>query len=39
MSIELTRDYLVIDGKKTLIYGGDLSYCRIPRRLWKERIM
>ena len=39
MSIELTRDHMIIDGKKTLIYGGDLSYCRIPRRLWKERIM
>ena len=39
MSIELTRDHMIIDGKKILIYGGDLSYCRIPRRLWKERIM
>ena len=39
MSIELTRDYLVIDGKKSFIYGGDLSYCRVPRRLWKQRMM
>ena len=39
MSIKFTKNCLIIDGKKTLIYGGDLSYSRVPRRLWKERII
>lgn len=39
MSIEIKQNYLEIDGKPTFIYGGDLSYCRVPRRLWKDRML
>lgn len=38
-SIEVKRDYMMIDGKPVFIFGGDLSYCRVPRRLWKDRIL
>ena len=38
-SIEVKRDYMTIDGKPVFIFGGDLSYCRVPRRLWKDRIL
>lgn len=38
-SVAVTRDYMMIDGKPVLIYGGDLSYCRVPRRSWKDRIL
>ena len=37
--VEVQRDYLVIDGKPVFIYGGDLSYCRVPRKYWKDRIL
>ena len=37
--IEVKKDFIEINGEKVFIYGGDLSYCRIPRRSWKERIL
>lgn len=39
MNITVCRDYLEINGKPVFIYGGDLSYCRVPRRCWKERML
>lgn len=39
MNITVCRDYLEIDGNPVFIYGGDLSYCRVPRRCWKERML
>ncbi len=38
MDIHVTRDYLEIGGKPVFIFGGDLSYCRIHRRSWRERM-
>lgn len=37
--VEVKRDYMMIDGKPVFIYGGDLSYCRVPRRYWKDRML
>ena len=37
--VEVKQDYMLIDGKPVFIFGGDLSYCRVPRRLWKDRIL
>jgi len=31
-------DYLIIDGRPRFIYGGDLNYCRMRRRWWRDRI-
>ena len=39
MNLTVQKDYLEIDGKPVFIYGGDLSYCRVPRKYWKERIL
>lgn len=39
MELNVKRDYIEIDQKPVFIYGGDLSYCRVPRRLWKERML
>ena len=39
MDLTVQKDYLEIDGKPVFIYGGDLSYCRVPRKYWKERIL
>jgi len=37
--IDVERDFLVINGKPVFLYGGDLSYCRVPRRSWKARML
>lgn len=37
--IEVKQDYIEIDGKPVFIYGGDLSYCRVPRSQWKDRML
>ncbi len=39
MNITVCMDHLEIEGKPVFIYGGDLSYCRVPRRCWKERML
>ena len=39
MNLNVQKDYIEIDGKPVFIYGGDLSYCRVPRRHWKERLL
>lgn len=39
MNLTVQKDFLEIDGKPVFIYGGDLSYCRVPRRYWKERML
>ncbi len=38
MEINIRRDYLEIDGQPRFIYGGDLNYCRMRRRAWRDRI-
>ena len=39
MNLTIQKDFIEIDGKPVFIFGGDLSYCRVPRRLWKERML
>ena len=38
MDIKIQKSFLEFDGVPKFIYGGDLSYCRVPRRCWRERI-
>ena len=39
MDICVKKDYVEIGGVPVFLFGGDLSYCRVPRRNWKERIL
>ena len=36
---QLEKEYLVIDGKPRFIYAGDFSYGRIPRAVWRDRLL
>lgn len=36
---QVEKEYLVIGGKPRFIYAGDFSYGRIPRAVWRDRLM
>ena len=36
--IQIARDYLLIQGTPRFIYGGDVNYCRMRRRWWRDRL-
>lgn len=34
-----TNRYFVINGKPTWIFAGEIDYCRVPKELWRDRLM
>lgn len=36
---QVEKEYLVIGGKPRFIYAGDFSYGRIPRAVWRDRLL
>jgi len=38
-TVELTKDNLIIDGRRTFLFGGDFNYTRTPRREWRDRLL
>ncbi len=36
--IQIKNEKIIINGKATLLFGGELHYFRIPRAEWRERI-
>ena len=38
-SIGWQNNYFVVKGKPTIISAGEIHYARVPRELWRERLV
>jgi beta-galactosidase len=38
-SIDWKNNYFVVKGKPTIISAGEIHYARVPRELWRERLV
>lgn len=36
--VQIKNEKIIINGKSTLLFGGELHYFRVPREEWRERI-
>ncbi|WP_409273496.1 beta-galactosidase [Neobacillus sp. SCS-31] len=36
--VQINNEKIIIDGKETFLFGGELHYFRVPRENWKQRI-
>jgi beta-galactosidase len=38
-SIGWNNNYFVVKGKPTIVSAGEIHYARVPRELWRERLV